>query len=174
MNFCAAYFEPQLSISLSLSTIRIQSDRLGSAHLVALALPLPLPLTLTLALRCDAELDSARLQRQRRDNEPIHYCACLASFAAHFIKIAFKTIIQALKLYLHSLQSLFNLLLRFDVAPLPSTTPSSTPLHSCFICCCFCVCVHGGCAPKRVQALLRFMISKALVVVLQKGESLVL
>lgn len=36
------------------------------------------------------------------------------------------------------------------------------------------VSVHGGCAPKRVQAPLRFMISKALVVLLQKGESLVL
>lgn len=50
--------------------------------------------------------------------------------------MAFKTIIQALKLYLHSLQSLFNLLLRFDVAHPPHhPLPPCLPPSSChFVC----------------------------------------
>lgn len=58
--------------------------------------------------------------------------------------------------------------------PSPLYHPLPPPLCTLVLSAAVSVSVHGGCAPKRVQAPLRFMISKALVVVLQKGESLVL
>lgn len=174
LNFCAAYFEPQLN------SARIRSDRIGSDRLTSSSLhtlvALALTLTLTLALRCAgfARLGLARAPPTPpppalplSDNGPIHYCACLASFAAHFIKMAFKTIIQALKLYLHSLQSLFNLLLllRFEVAP-PSPLPH--PLAPC---------LHHlwllrpiETVPKRAQ--LRFMSRKTLMALQKRDLSL--
>lgn len=171
-----------LSLSSAQLSARFGSHRIGSAHLVESSHARCVGVDAGFAL-CSARLELRATTPSPRlpvypstrppdslplsDNGPIHYCACLASFAAHFIKMAFKTIIQALKLYLHSLQSLFNLLLRFEVAPLSRSLPASSFVFLLLLL--FLSLRPVEAAPKRAQ--LTFMSRKALVVMQKRDLS---